>query len=97
MAIFNYQLITSVQAEVTMEQLKKDYPEIVKRLIEKGYAESFEDENEFEDTIDMMVDEDEQLKDLIFNPDRQNESPFILSVEQELDMSDTYGNMGLFS
>ena len=97
MAIFNYQLITSVQAEVTMEQLKKDYPEIVKRLIEKGYAESFEDENEFEDTIDMMVDEDEQLKDLIFNPDRHNESPFILSVEQELDMSDTYGNMGLFS
>ena len=41
MAKFNYQLITNVQVEVTLEGLKKNHPDIVKRLIEKGYKESF--------------------------------------------------------
>ena len=41
MAKFNYQLITNVQVEVTLEGLKKNHPDIVQRLIEKGYKESF--------------------------------------------------------
>ena len=38
MAKFNYQLITNVQVEVTLEGLKKNHPDIVQRLIEKGYG-----------------------------------------------------------
>lgn len=97
MATFNYQVITGVKVEVTMEQLKKDFPEIVKRLAEKGYQESFEDEDEFEDTIDIMVEEDEQLNDLIFNQGTSPQSPYIVYQETDLDTSDTYGDMGLIS
>ena len=97
MATFNYQVITGVKVEVTMDQLKKDFPEIVKRLVEKGYGLSFEDEDEFEDTIDVMVEEDEELNDLIFNQGTPPQSPYIVYQETDLDASDTYGDMGLIS
>ena len=95
MAKFNYQLITSVQVEVTLEGLKKNHPDIVQRLIEKGYGESFESEDDFEDSIDDMVEEDEQLNELIFNPNTPN-NPYLVYKEQELDLEDTYGDCRLY-
>lgn len=95
MAKFNYQLITNVQVEVTLEGLKKNHPDIVQRLIEKGYNESFETEEDFEDSIDDMVEEDEQLNELIFNPNTPN-NPYLVYKEQELDLEDTYGDCRLY-
>jgi hypothetical protein len=94
MAKFNYQLITLVMVEVTLEGLKNNHPDIVQRLIEKGYKESFETEEDFEDSIDDMVEEDEQLNELIFNPNTPN-NPYLVYKEQELDLEDTYGYCNL--
>ena len=94
MSVFKYKQITSVMVEVTLEGLKKNHPDIVQRLIEKGYKESFETEEDFEDSIDDMVEEDDQLNELIFNPNTPN-NPYLVYKEQELDLEDTYGNCHL--
>lgn len=95
MSVFKYKQITSVMVEVTLEGLKKNHPDIVQRLIEKGYGESFETEEDFEDSIDDMVEEDEQLNELIFNPNTPN-NPYLVYKEQELDLEDTYGDYRLY-
>lgn len=95
MSVFKYKQITSVMVEVTLEGLKKNHPDIVQRLIEKGYKESFETEEDFEDSIDDMVEEDEQLNELIFNPNTPN-NPYLVYKEQELDLEDTYGHCNLY-
>ena len=44
-----------------------------------------------------MVEEDEQLNELIFNPNTPNtpNNPYLVYKEQELDLEDTYGNCHL--
>ena len=41
-----------------------------------------------------MVEEDEQLNELIFNPNTPN-NPYLVYKEQELDLEDTYGYCNL--
>ena len=51
MARFIYNIIKEISVDITLEDLRKNHPEIVEQMIQQGYEEEMTNEELFEEEI----------------------------------------------
>jgi hypothetical protein len=66
MARFIYNIIKEISVDITLEDLRKNHPEIVEQMIEQGYEEEMTNEDLFEEEIGNIAMENDDLYQLIY-------------------------------
>lgn len=66
MARFIYNIIKEISVDITLEDLRKNHPEIVEQMIEQGYEEEMTNDELFEEEIGNIAMENDNLYQLIY-------------------------------
>lgn len=66
MARFIYNIIKEISVDITLEDLRKNHPEIVEQMIQQGYEEEMTNEDLFEEEIGNIAMENDDLYQLIY-------------------------------